>query len=151
MNAPWARTDPSLVVVTVEGVPVAKGRPRMTARGKFPRAYTPEKTRSYEDLIRVEAVKVMQDSPPVEGAVLLSVTAYVPMPKGFSKAKRADAIDGILKPVMRPDADNYAKAALDACNGILFRDDSQVTDLIVRKRYSALPRLVITMEIDDGE
>ena len=70
------------------------------------------------------------------------------MPKSFSRKKRGDALDGILKPTTRPDADNYAKAALDGCNGILFRDDSQVADLIVRKRYSVEPRLVITMEID---
>jgi Holliday junction resolvase RusA-like endonuclease len=149
MNAYFPITEPRLIVVTVLGAPVAKGRPKMTTRGKFPRVYTPAKTRAFEDLIRIEATTVMQDNPPVVGPVLLSVTAYVAMPKSLSKKARAEALDGIRKPVTRPDADNYAKAALDGCNGILFRDDSQVTDLIVRKRYSAAPRLVITMEVGD--
>lgn len=144
---PACGLSPELTVVIVPGVPIAKGRPRITTRGKFARAYTPAKTRKYEDLIRCAAVDVMKDRLPTQGAITLCVTAYVPIPASFSKRRRGDALDGILKPQTRPDADNYAKAALDACNGILFRDDSQVTDLIVRKRYSAQPRLVITMEI----
>lgn len=148
MNMHWPSVEPELVVVTVPGAPIAKGRPRITTRGRFARAYTPAKTRAYEDLVRCQAVEVMQDRPPIDGAVTLTVTAFVAMPKSFSRKKRADALDGILKPVTRPDADNYAKAALDGCNGILFRDDSQVADLIVRKRYSVEPRLVITMEIE---
>ena len=47
-----------------------------------------------------------------------------------------------------PDADNFSKAALDGCNAIIFRDDRLVTDLIVRKRYSERPRLVITVETE---
>jgi len=150
MNAPWVAPAPELVIVTVDGAPVAKGRARVTTRGRFARVYTPAKTRRYEDLVRCEAVAVMQDRPPVLDAVTLCVTAYVTMPKSLSRKRRADAIDGILKPTTRPDADNYAKAALDGCNGILFKDDSQVTDLIVRKRYSDRPRMVIVMEIEDA-
>lgn len=138
----------TVVTFSVPGVPVAKGRPRMTTRGGFARTYTPAKTRSYEDAIRIEAALAMNGRRPVEGPVTLSVTAYVAMPKSLSRAKREAAIDGVLKPITRPDGDNYAKAALDGCNAILFRDDSQVTDLIVKKRYSADPRLVVTMECD---
>jgi Holliday junction resolvase RusA-like endonuclease len=150
MNAPWVAPAPELVIVTVDGAPVAKGRARVTTRGRFARVYTPAKTRHYEDLVRCEAVKVMQGRLPIQGAVTLTVAAYLAMPKGFSRVKRAEAIDGILKPTTRPDADNFCKAALDGCNGILFRDDSQVTDLIIRKRYSNRPRLVITMEVDEA-
>lgn len=140
--------EPALITLTVPGSPVAKGRPKITTKGKFARAYTPAKTRRYEDLIKIAAADVMQDRAPIEGPVLLSVTAYVAAPKSLSKRARAEAMDGVRKPVTRPDTDNYAKAALDGCNGILFRDDSQVTDLIVRKRYSERPRLVITLEIE---
>lgn len=141
--------EPTLITVTVPGIPVAKGRPKITTKGKFARAYTPAKTRLYEDLIKIAAADVMQDRAPIEGPLLISVTAYVAMPKSLSRKARVEAVDGVRKPVTRPDADNYAKAALDGCNGILFRDDSQVTDLIVRKRYSERPRLVITMEVED--
>lgn len=149
MNAFVNLPSPTLITLTVPGAPVAKGRPKITTQGKFARAYTPAKTRRYEDLIRIAAAEVMQDRAPLLGAILLSVTAFVQAPKSLSKKARAEAMDGTRKPVTRPDADNYAKAALDGCNGILFRDDSQVTDLIVRKRYSERPRLVITMEIEE--
>ena len=77
--------------------------------------------------------------------VLVSVTAYVPIPKSFSKQKREAAEEGTLKPGVRPDVDNFSKAALDGCNAIVFRDDSLVTDLIARKRYSHRPRLVVAV------
>jgi Holliday junction resolvase RusA-like endonuclease len=91
-------------------------------------------------------VNAMNGDKPLEEPVCLSVTAYVQPPKSLSKKRRQEAIDGTLKPSTRPDVDNYAKAALDGCNAIIFRDDSLVTDLIVRKRYSERPRLVITVE-----
>lgn len=138
--------ESEVVTFTVPGAPVAKGRPRITARGGFARAYTPAKTRAYEDLIRVEAFAAMEGKDPYDGPVALCVTAYVAMPKRLTKAQREAAFDGVFVPTTRPDADNFAKAALDGCNAILFRDDAQVTELTVRKRYGAEPRLVVTME-----
>lgn len=139
-----------MISITIDGPPIAKGRPRITTRGKYARAYTPAKTRHYEDLIRSEAVDAMGDREPLDEAVSVVVTAYVPMPKALAKTKqrRSLALDGSLKPVCRPDLDNYAKAALDGCNAIIFRDDSLVTDLIVRKRFSERPRLTITVETE---
>jgi Holliday junction resolvase RusA-like endonuclease len=131
---------------TVHGVPVAKGRPRLTTRGGFARAYTPAKTQRYEDQIRCQAAAAMGELPPIEEAVSVVVTAYVAPPKSMSKKRRLEAADGIVKPLTRPDLDNYAKAALDGCNAIVFRDDSLVTDLIVRKRFSERPRLTVTVE-----
>ena len=141
--------DPMLVTFMVPGVPVAKGRARATTRGGIARMYTPAKTRNFEDLIRCGAARAMGERRPVEGPVVVTVTAFLAPPKSLSKAKRALALDGLIKPVTRPDADNYAKAALDGCNAILFRDDSQITDLIVRKRFSDTPRLVVTMEVEE--
>lgn len=139
--------DPFILSITIPGAPVAKGRPRVTSAGKFPRVFTPAKTRHYEDLIRCEAAKAMNGEPPINEPVAVCVTAYVPIPKSFSRKRRQDAIDGVLKPSTRPDCDNYAKV-LDGCNAIIFRDDSLVTDLIVRKRFSERPRLVITVETE---
>lgn len=136
----------TLVAFAVPGLPVAKGRPRLTTRGGIARAYTPEKTRAYEDAIRIKALAAMDGQDPLDGPVSLSITAYLPIPQRMNRADRAKALDGTLVPVTRPDADNYAKAALDACNAVLFRDDAQVTELMVRKRYSADPRLLIVME-----
>lgn len=137
-----------LLSITIPGPVVAKGRPRVTSAGKFPRVFTPAKTRHYEDLIRCEAATAMNGNKPLEEPCCMSITAYVQPPKSMSKKKRLAALNDELRPSTRPDVDNYAKAALDGCNAIIFRDDSLVTDLIVRKRYSERPRLVITVETE---
>ncbi len=144
--SPIIAAAPSILTLTIPGIPVGKGRPKFTTAGKFARAYTPAKTRHYEDLIRCEAANIMGDRPPLDEAVSMVVTAYVAIPKAIKGKRRQDALDGILKPTTRPDLDNYIKAAMDGLNAIIFRDDSCVTDLITRKRYSDRPRLVITIE-----
>lgn len=47
------------------------------------------------------------------------------------------------------DVDNYAKAVLDCLNGILWEDDDQITELVVRKDYCADDRPFIYVEIDE--
>ena len=43
---------------------------------------------------------------------------------------------GELLPILRPDLDNLAKSVLDGMSGIVFTDDSQITDLEINKRYT---------------
>src|SRR5687768_2245561 len=88
---------------TVPGIPVGKGRPRFTTKGGFARAYTPAKTRSYEDAIRTEAFAAMGGRDPLDEAVTVTVTAYRPIPKSMRKRDRQDALDGVLKPTTKPD------------------------------------------------
>lgn len=66
----------------------------------------------------------------MQGAVAASITVTIKRPKSVSKAKRP-------WPSVRPDLDNYVKAVLDAANGIIWLDDSQVCNLNVEKRYGA--------------
>lgn len=134
------------IAFVIPGAPVAKGRPRLSTRGGFARAYTPAKTQRYEDLIKSRAYDAMAGRAPIDAAVMVTVTAYVAPPKSLSKAKTAAALAGTLRPVTRPDVDNYCKAALDGMNGIVFRDDSLVTDMLVRKFYSDRPRLEVRVE-----
>lgn len=137
-----------ILTFTIPGAPVGKGRARFSSMAGIVRAYTPAKTRHYEDLIRCEACKVMNGDRPLDEPVVMTVTAYVAIPKSFSRKKAEAANEGDLKPSTRPDIDNFCKAALDGCNAIIFRDDSLVTDLIARKRYSHRPRLVVTIETE---
>lgn len=129
--------------IWVPGAPVSKGRPRATARGGKVRTFTPAKTRNYENLVKLEAGRVMAGKPLIEGPVKLSVIASLQIPQSWSKKKQAAALEGTLLPTSRPDVDNYAKAVLDALNEVVFRDDSQVVQLIARKRYSERPGLTI--------
>lgn len=130
------------VAIIVPGAPVPKGRPRLSTINGQARAFTPAKTRRYEDLIRLEAGKIMEGRAQLEGPTSVTILAYMAMPQALakSKAKCAAALAGNLRPLTKPDVDNFAKT-IDALNGIVWRDDSQVVSLIVSKFYSDRPRL----------
>lgn len=127
------------LVIVVEGEPVAKQRPKF-GRG---RTYTPAKTVAYERVIQHCAKVAMKGQPWLEGPLAVRITSYRSIPKTLPKYKREAALKGHLVPTTTPDTDNYAKAALDGLNQIVFKDDAQVCDLIALKRYSNSPRLVI--------
>nr|BDD45132.1 Holliday junction DNA helicase [bacterium] len=132
------------VTIVLEGKPVAKGRGRVgkLANGS-PVVFTPAHTRKYESTLRLRACDLMDSRPPLDAAVSVRVKAFLPIPVSWSKKKKAAALQGEVLPQVKPDCDNYLKAALDALNGVVFRDDSLVTDMHVMKRYSDCPRLEI--------
>lgn len=136
------------VTLIISGAPVAKGRPKFARQGNFIRAYTPDKTRRYEELVSSLARKLMTNKPPFEGPIKVLATAYMPIPQ-MSIKKTADAIAGYILPSKKPDIDNLAKAALDACNGIIWHDDAQICSLLVKKRYALEPRLEIQVKPEE--
>lgn len=120
----------------VNGMPQGKSRAR-TVRNKYTEkvhSYTPEKTQSYEDLIRW-AYKEAGGEYMGEKALRIDIAAYFPIPQSFSKKKRSDAFIGILKPTKKPDCDNIIKVVLDALNGVAYHDDKQVTGVSCIKFY----------------
>lgn len=42
---------------TISGEPQGKGRPKFARRGSHAHAYTPKKTRAYEDIVASEYIK----------------------------------------------------------------------------------------------
>jgi Holliday junction resolvase RusA-like endonuclease len=140
-----------VVMYTVYGEPIGKGRPRFARRGAFTHAYTPEKTKTYEDEIRYMARAAMGASPPLETPVTVAIYIRVGIPTSFSKQKRKDALEGILKPTKKPDIDNVAKCHLDAIQGgIIILDDKQVTNLHVTKVYAETPAVEVMVKEDLG-
>jgi Holliday junction resolvase RusA-like endonuclease len=134
-----------MIVLIVPGAPIPKGRPRATSIGGRARMFTPAKTRRYEDLIRLEAGRVMEGLDQLQGALSVNIRAFMQTPQVISKhkAKGPAAEAGELRPLTKPDVDNFAKV-IDALNGIVWRDDSQVVELSVSKYYSSRPRLELT-------
>lgn len=126
--------------IVIPGEPVPKGRPRV-GRG---RVYTPEKTRAYERLIR-EYLRAKQ-ARPLNGPLRVTIEAYRPIPKSMSKTDKALALLEKVRPVTKPDLDNYVKSVLDGCNGILYEDDNVVCEIVARKYYSDNPRLFLKVE-----
>jgi len=129
---------------SVPGVPQGKGRPRFVRKTGM--AFTPAKTRSYEAEIKAFALDRWGTSDPLTGPLRVRVTAYLPVPKSWSKKKREAALGGEVLPTGRPDVDNYAKAVCDALNEIVYRDDSQVVELVATKAYCQRPRLDVLVD-----
>lgn len=135
-----------MVTFKVDVVPVPKGRARYVRRGNHISTYTPEKTRTYEALIKDAARQAMGASEPLETPVSLYLYIRVPIPKSCTK-KRLEAIsDGSEKPTKKPDASNILKSVEDGMNGVVYHDDSQIINIHVTKVYSSLPGVDICVK-----
>jgi Holliday junction resolvase RusA-like endonuclease len=123
------------IAFTIPGPPVGKGRPKFARRGAFVSAYTPQKTASYESLVKLVASQAMRGHDLLSGPLIAIIIARNTPPASWSKKKKAAALEGGFIAV-KPDLDNLAKAILDACNGIVFQDDAQIAVLLAAKAYA---------------
>ena len=110
-----------------------KGRPRLTRNGH---AFTDEKTRNYENLVKLLAMQAMEKAgaQTTDKPVKAIINAYFEIPKSYSKKKVQAIINGEIKPA-KPDVDNIIKSLLDGCNKIIFKDDVQIYAISATKSY----------------
>ena len=128
-----------MITFTIPGAPQGKGRAKIVKIGGFSRMATPPNTVAYEGLIAHAAQQAMAGAPLLEGAAACNVFINAPVPASWSQKKQRAALAGEVLPTTKPDADNVVKAVFDGLNGVAFKDDVQVVDLLVRKRYAATP------------
>lgn len=131
----------------VLGVPVGKGRPKFSTVNGHAVAYTPAKTANYETLVRLSYQQqigcfMFEKDKPLRAII----RAFFPIPKSASKKKREQMEAGKIRHTKKCDADNIAKACLDALNGIAFYDDSQVCELSISKFYGDTPKVEIIID-----
>lgn len=112
----------------IHGDPVPFARAGSNGRRRF----TPPRQRDYMDRVRNAAIKAKGRHAIIPGdvPVMVLVEASWAYPKSFPAASR--------KPQWRaatPDADNVGKLLTDACNGIIYEDDSQIAAITVVKKY----------------
>ena len=135
-----------MVTFKVDATPVPKGRARYVRRGNHISTYTPEKTRTYETLIKESAKQAMGSSEPLETPVTLYLYIRVPIPKSCTK-KRLEAIaNGSEKPIKKPDASNILKSVEDGMNGVVYKDDSQIVNIHVSTVSSSAPGVDICIK-----
>ncbi len=132
----------------VIGQPQGKQRARVTIRGGFAKAYTPEKTASYENLIMLSFVTALHGNktPFWECPLEIKIKAFYAIPKSFSKKKQQAAIDSQIRPTTKPDIDNVVKCVCDALNKVAYKDDTQVIRLSAEKYYGDEPKLCIEIK-----
>ena len=130
--------------ITIEGKPEPQLRPRATRIGNSIRLYDPKTTTDYKNLVKWTA-KQQWKQKPLECPLVVELDIYRQIPKSTSKKRRKLKNERVIRPVVKPDIDNYSKGILDSLNGIVYKDDSQVVSLIANKYYSDNPRVEINV------
>jgi Holliday junction resolvase RusA-like endonuclease len=131
------------IMFTVYGTPTPKGRPRFSTRGKFPVAYTPEKTKTYETEVGMMAKAAMGASEALEGALEAFIYVTFPVPASYSKKRTEACLNDTEKHTKRPDLDNVIKAVIDGMDKIVFNNDSQITSIHSTKVYGEVAKVEV--------
>lgn len=141
------------IFFTVPGQPGRKGRPRFTTVAGYAKAYTPKKTVRCEERVLTCFLAAARrkgiDLPITDGYgyISLDVKGYYAIPKSWAKWRREYAALEELPVVSKGvgDFDNFAKATIDALNGVAWQDDSHVAYASVSQVYSSRPRVEMTI------
>ena len=133
-----------MIYFEIPGKPQGKARARTFYNSKLGKmqSITPENTVLYENLIKhcylETKCEPFLDKVPLE----VEITACFPIPKSATKKDRERIKLMEYYPTKKPDADNIAKVVCDALNGLAYKDDAQVIDLTVHKRFGD-PKVIV--------
>lgn len=140
---------------TIRGTARPRFRRVTTKAGKsFVHTYTIKKDKDYkETMANFIRSQLDPDFIPFNDIPLsVKIETFNKIPSNFSLVKQWLAEKRYLRPGKKPDVDNIAKLPLDVLGGgrvsLLFSDDVFVVDLHVRKWYSMIPRMEITVWYD---
>lgn len=128
----------------VEGKIVGKERPRINTYTC--KAYTPTKTKDYEQLIQQYFVLKYPRYLPLEGRLKVTIVAYFKVAKATSKIMLEEMLQDKISPTKKPDIDNIVKSVLDALNKMAFNDDNQITKIEVEKKYALEDKIYVKIE-----
>jgi len=123
--------------------PMAKQSFRTTRNGN---KYLDPSVIKYRKTIRNMAIAQMrnQKAERIEGAVNMNIVYAFRRPQSLSKKERSEIDGGKTVPkTTKPDIDNLTKAILDALNGIVWKDDAQVTQINIQKVWSAKDQIEV--------
>jgi len=150
--APSQASAANTLAFSVPGQPMAKGRPRFrhikTRDGReFNQTYTDKDTEKFENLVRMAARQAMleADARIFQCPLELHVDLAFAIPASWSGKRKRLAATGFIAHTNRPDWDNAAKIFCDACNGVVWSDDSQIIMAVVSKYYAETPGTRITV------
>lgn len=121
--------------IVIPGEPVAKGRPRFRVAGKFVQTYTPAKTKKEEARVK-SIIKEQFKEAPLNIPIAINMIFSFAIPKSYTKKQRKEIELNFNRHFRKPDCDNIGKLYLDAMNGIVYKDDSQIYSLKLSKFYT---------------
>ena len=119
---------------TLAGDPVPEGRPRASVIAGHAHLRADPKSKEWRRFA-AQVFREKWDEAPLDGAVSILITAVSKRPKSLLRKKDPE---GRMWCPKKPDADNIAKAVMDALvEGGVLRDDAYVTGLSVETLYAA--------------
>lgn len=116
-------------------------QPKGSAKAFLPKGWTRpvitsdnRSLKAWEQTVRDRLQRVMAETPRADldalfdGPVLVALEFHLPRPKSLPKR--------VTLHTKKPDVDKLARGTVDALNGVLFHDDSQVVEVRARKVYA---------------
>ena len=135
------------VVFEVPGEPIGKARPRVVDG----HAYTPSRTKAYEEAVRLAYKQAVKDRPELErrwdkdAQLSIQIAAFYQVPKKVSRQMKAAMLRFEDRPRKKPDLDNVLKIVSDALNGLAYHDDSQIVHMDASKYWAITPCVWVTI------
>lgn len=129
---------------TIPGDVQAQQRPRFSRHGNGVRTYDAKPSRDYKRYVS-EIARQFAAEELIDSAIELHIDIYRKIQQQGSKQLKQDKQDGIVRPTVKPDVENYVKGIMDGLTGVLWVDDSLVVTLSARKFYGDEPRAEVTV------
>jgi crossover junction endodeoxyribonuclease RusA len=126
-NEPGSR----VVRFRVVGIPQPQGSAKaFTPRGWTRPVITSDNPRlkQWRDLVALFASAAFGIRAPFEGPVVVRVVFDLPRPKSMSRK--------VVYHTKKPDCDKLVRGIFDSLSHVVFRDDSQVVEVLAKKRYA---------------
>ena len=127
------------MIIISDFPPTAQQRPRVN---RFV-TYDPSKKDKVEFL---KSVMTQLPKAPLTSPLLLRIDFYFKRPKSHFTSKGELTRFAPIRHTKKPDIDNLIKFILDALNGQLYVDDSQVISLSARKLYAKEAGIIIRVK-----
>lgn len=142
-----------MIKISVSGKPAPQGNHRTNQYGAT--YETSKGAAPWREAVRAETQRTMRETgaDQLAGPVRCEITFWLVRPKGhYRTGRNAHLVRDTAPryPGVKPDPDKLARAVLDGLtSGHAYRDDGQVVDLIVHKRYAERPGADIELsEVD---
>lgn len=125
----------------VPGIPAPGGSKKFVGFGKTTgRAIVidagGERTKNWRSTVAQMSIGAMIDKPRCAGPLRVSLTFYVPRPKGHFRKNGTLHPRAPEFPQTKPDVLKLARSTEDAMTGLVYTDDAQTVTLLAMKRYA---------------
>ena len=84
-------------------------------------------------------IRSQYNEEPLNEPLAIDILFRMPIPNSATKRIKQAMLNGAHRHIKRPDLDNLCKLVLDVLNGLVYRDDSQIDQISMKKIYSTNP------------